>query len=88
MISRALLILVIISSFPIVSTLRIPQGVMAQVSSEGAKVLVDDAIQALKANDTNNAHTHLSILNQQLPTFVNSSSISLVKLLLDDAISA
>jgi hypothetical protein len=46
MISRALMVLVIISSFPIVSTLQLPPKVMAQAASEGAKVLVDDVIQS------------------------------------------
>jgi hypothetical protein len=66
MISRALclMIFVIISSFPIVNTLQIPSKVMAQAPSEGAKVLIDDAIQDLKANDTKKAQVHLSILNQ------------------------
>jgi hypothetical protein len=78
MISRALsyyfMILSIISSFPVVNTLQLPRKVMAQTSpSEGAKVLVDDVIQDLKSNDTQKAEVHLSILNQQLPTFVNSS---------------
>ena len=72
MISRALIVLVIIGSFPV---LQIPPKVMAQVPSEGAKVLIDDAIQALKANNTKKALVHLNILNQQLPTFVNSTSL-------------
>jgi Big-like domain-containing protein len=86
MISRALclMILVIISSFHIVRLSR----AMAQTPSEGAKVLVDDVIQALKANDTNKVQVHLSILNQQLPTFVNSTSLESVKVLLDDVSSA
>ncbi|HJT47949.1 MAG TPA: Ig-like domain-containing protein [Nitrososphaeraceae archaeon] len=91
MISRilCLVILVIISSFPIVSSLQLPPRVMAQVPpSEGAKVLVDDVIQALKVNDTEKAQVHLSILNQQLPTFVNSTSLQSVKVLLDDVSSA
>jgi Big-like domain-containing protein len=89
MISRVLVILVIISSFPILSTLQLPTKVMAQVPpSEGAKVLVDDVIQALKVNDTEKAQVHLSILNQQLPTFVNSISLQSVKVLLDDVTSA
>jgi hypothetical protein len=42
------MILVIISSFPLVSTLQVPQKVMAQVStSDGAKVLIDDALLLL-----------------------------------------
>jgi hypothetical protein len=58
---------------------------MAQTPpSEEAKVLVDDTIQALKSNDTSRARTHLNILNQQLPTFVNLTSIHSVKVLLDD----
>jgi len=91
MISRilCLVILVIISSFPIVSSSHLPPKAMAQVPpSEGAKVLVDDVIQALKVNDTEKAQVHLSILNQQLPTFVNSTSLQSVKVLLDDVSSA
>ncbi|MFL6378807.1 MAG: hypothetical protein ACJ72R_15285 [Nitrososphaeraceae archaeon] len=75
------MILVVISSFPIVSTLQIAR-VMAQTPSEGANVLVDDIIQALKSNDTKRAQIHLNILNQQLPTFVNSTSLESVKVLL------
>jgi hypothetical protein len=51
MISRVLMILVIISSFPIVIILQLPPKAMAQAPSEGAKVLVDDVIEALKSND-------------------------------------
>jgi hypothetical protein len=61
---------------------------MAQTPSEAASVLVDDIIQSLKANDTSKAQIHLSILNQQLPSFVNSTSLQSVKVLLDDATSA
>jgi hypothetical protein len=87
--SRALMILVIISSFPLLSILQLSPKAVAQVnSSEGAKVLVDDAIQALKSNDTNRAQIHLNILNQQLPTFVNARSFESIKVLLDDAVSA
>jgi len=56
MISRAscLMILVIISSFPV---LHLPPKVMAQTPpSEGAKVLVDHTILALKANDVKRKH--------------------------------
>jgi hypothetical protein len=56
MISRVLsfyfLILIIASSFPVVTTLQILQKAMAQVSFDGAKVLVDDVIQDLNSNDT------------------------------------
>jgi hypothetical protein len=73
---RALVIFVIISSLPAIGTLHLPLKVMAQTSlSDGAKVLLDDLIQDLKSNDTTRAQVHLSILNQQLPTFVNSSSL-------------
>jgi hypothetical protein len=41
----------------------------------------------MKSNDTNRAQIHLNILNQQLPTFVNSSSIQSVKNLLEDVAS-
>ena len=72
-----------------VSTLHLPPKAMAQVnSSEAAKVLLDDTIEALKSNDTSKAQVHLNILNQQLPTFVNSSSVQSGKLLLDDVTSA
>jgi hypothetical protein len=67
MISRALMITVIIIPLPVVSILQLPPKVMAQVSPyEGAKVLVDDIIEALKNNDTNRAQIHLNILNQHL----------------------
>src|SRR4051794_32053091 len=84
------MVLVIISSFPVVSTLQIPQKVMAQATppSEEAKVLVDDVIEALRTNDTKKAQMHMNILNQQLPTFVNSTSIQSVKVLLEDVTSA
>jgi hypothetical protein len=42
MISRAMMILVVISSLPVVSFLQLPPKVMAQ-TSEAAKVFVDDA---------------------------------------------
>jgi hypothetical protein len=42
------MILVIISSFPIVSILQLPPKTIAQAPSKGAKVLIDDAIQARK----------------------------------------
>jgi hypothetical protein len=59
-------ILIIISSFPIVSTLQLPAKAMAQTApSEGANVLIDDVIQDLKSNE------------QQLPTSVNSTSLEL-----------
>lgn len=62
---------------------------MAQTPpSEGAKVPVDDAIQALKSNDTSRAQIHLNVLNQQLPPFVNSSSVQTVEVLLDDVSSS
>jgi hypothetical protein len=65
------MVLVIISSFPVVSTLQISQKAIAQASpSEGARVLVDDVIQALKSNDITKANVHLNILNQQLPTLL------------------
>jgi hypothetical protein len=87
--SRALMISVIISSFSLLSILQLSPKAMAQVnSSEGAKVLVDDAIQAIKSNDTNRAQIHLNILNQQTPTFVNVTSFESIKVLLDDATSA
>ena len=49
---------------------------MAQaiIPNEGAKVLVDDAIQALKNKDSNRALVHLNILNQQLRSVVGNVS--------------
>ena len=41
-----------IISLPIISTLQIPPKAMAQAPSEGPKVLIDNAVQALKVNDT------------------------------------
>jgi hypothetical protein len=81
-------VILVISSFSVIITLQLPPEVMAQEPSEGAKVLVDDVIQALKSNDTTRAQVHLNILNQQLPTFVNSSTVQSIKVLLDDASSA
>jgi hypothetical protein len=79
------MILIIIGSFPVVSTLQLPPKVMAQASSEAVGVLVDDVIQALKANDIQKANVHLNILIQQLPSLGNSPSTqSIVKVLLDD----
>lgn len=49
-----------------------PESDGTDPSSEEAKVLVDDTIQALKSNDTSRAQIHLNILKQELPTFVNS----------------
>lgn len=84
MIIRALMISIIIISLPVVSILQFPPKVMAQTTpSEGSKVLVDDIIQDLKSNDTKKAQLHLNMLKQQLPTFVNSSSIESVKVLLN-----
>jgi hypothetical protein len=83
------MLLIIISSFPLISTLEILQKAIAKAPpSEGSKVLVDDAIQDLKSNNIKKAQVHLSIFNQQLLTFVNSSSIQAVKVLLDDITSA
>jgi len=82
------MIIIVISSFPVLSTLQIAQRARAQAPLEGAKVLVDDVIQDLKSNDSSKAQVHLNILNQQLPTFVNSSSLESVKVLLDDVTSA
>ena len=62
MICRALMILLVIISLPILSILQIPPKVMAQgPPSEVAKVLVDDT------GDTNRAQIHLKILDQQIP---------------------
>ena len=73
MIIRALFIpLPLLVHFPL---LQLPPKVMAQASSEGAKVLVDDVIQALKNNDTSKAQIYLNILNQQLTA---NSSITAV----------
>jgi hypothetical protein len=51
-------------------------------------VLIDDVIQDLKSNDTEKAQVHLNILNQHLPTIVNSTSLESVRVLLDDVSSA
>jgi len=89
-----LFFLLIICSLPIVTGLDTLQKVMAQTNttgsaySEGAKVLVDDTIQALKNKDINKAVVHLDILNQQLAALGNLSSVQSVKVLLDDATSA
>ena len=90
MIIRALVILVIISSLPVLGSLHLPLKAMAQTApSEVAKVLVDDIIQALKSNDIDKANVHLSLLNQQLSSLGNSSSVQpVVKVLVDDTTSA
>jgi hypothetical protein len=86
-----LFFLLIICSLPIVNSLDILQKVTAQTntttvpSMEGEKVLVDDAIQALKNNDSNKAVIHLNILNQQLSALGNSSLVQSAKVLVDDA---
>jgi Bacterial Ig domain len=88
-----LFFLLIICSLPIVnSSLDTLQKVTAQTntttstsSAEGAKVLVDDAMEALKNKDVNKAVVHLNMLNQQLSAIGNLSSIQSVKVLLDDA---
>jgi hypothetical protein len=86
---RVLMILVIIISLPAISTLQLPPKVMAQTPSEAVRVLVDDVIQALKANDIKKANVHLSLLNQQLSSLGNSSSVQpVVKVLVDDTTSA
>ena len=85
---RILVILIIIISLAVISTFQLPPKVTAQTPSEGAMVLVDDVIQDLKANDMKKAQVHLGILDQQLPTFVNSSSIQSIKVLLNDVNSA
>jgi hypothetical protein len=87
-------LLIIICSLPIVSSLDMLQKVKAQFnttnttastsSTEGAKVLVDDTIQALKNKDVNKAVVHLNLINQQLSALGNTSSVQSVKVLLDD----
>ena len=69
------------------------QYVKAQTTStpslyDAASLLVEDVIQDLKANDNKKAIVHLNILNQQLTTLGNSSSIQSVKVLTEDAINA
>lgn len=56
--------------------------------SEGSKVLVDDAVQALKNRDISKALVHLNLLNQQLVSSENSSSVRSAKVLVDDANAA
>jgi hypothetical protein len=48
----------------LLNTLQLPPKVIAQSPSEAVKVLADDVIQSLKANDVKKANMHLSILNQ------------------------
>jgi hypothetical protein len=86
-----LFFLLIIFSSPIVSSSDILQKVMAQTnttttsSTEGAKVLVGDTIQALKNKDINKVVVHINILNQQLSALGNSSLVQSAKVLVDDA---
>jgi hypothetical protein len=69
--SYCLMILVIISSFPVMSTLQPLQKVMAHTSpSEGAKMLGDDVPLDLKSDDSKNANVHSSILNQVMLVLV------------------
>jgi hypothetical protein len=46
-------------------------------SSEGAKVLIDDAVQALKVNDTEKPTVHLNIPNQQAANICKFNFISI-----------
>jgi hypothetical protein len=48
----------------LLNTLQLPPKVIAQSPSEAVKVLADDVIQSLKANNVKKANMHLSILNQ------------------------
>jgi hypothetical protein len=65
--SRALMTSVVIIG--LFAALQHPTKVLAEARLEEAKVLIDYVIQAPKANDTEKAQVHLSILNQKLPTF-------------------
>src|SRR5215469_4711727 len=56
-----------------------------------AKLLVNDAVQALNHKDINNALEHLRLIGQQLPqTYAQNSTMAmnLAKLLVNDAIQA
>jgi hypothetical protein len=57
-------------------------------SSEGAKVLIDDTMQALKNNDSNKAVVYINILNQQIAVWPDSIFKQLIKILLSDATEA
>jgi asparagine N-glycosylation enzyme membrane subunit Stt3 len=69
--------------FPIISK---GQYVIAQTNpSNLTKVLVEDAVQALKSNDTDKALIRLNLAHQQLAELGNSNNS---KLLIDNAIGA
>ena len=69
-------ILIMVISLSVITVISpMPGRVLAQTnSSEIGKVLVDDIIQALKANDVKKANVHLSIFDQQLQSPSNNSS--------------
>jgi len=89
-------LLSIIFSLPVVnSSLDVPQKATAQNSSDSSiqetKALIDDAIQALKNNDTNKARIHINILNQRVAVLMpntNTNAVVIVKILLSDATEA
>ena len=91
-----LFLLSIIFSLPVVnSSLDVPQKATAQNSSDSSiqetKALIDDAIQALKNNDTNKARIHINILNQRVAVLMpntNTNAVVIVKILLSDATEA
>jgi hypothetical protein len=81
----------IVLSFTIMLVLLFPitskeQYVLAQTNpSNITKVLVEDAVQALKSNDTDKALIRLNLAHQQLAEHGNSNNS---KLLIDNAIGA
>jgi hypothetical protein len=83
-------LLILVICLPVIKTsLNVLTNVSAQAPSEAVKVLLDDAMQALRANDVKKANVYLSILNQQLQDLgSNSASYEPTKVLLDDATSA
>jgi hypothetical protein len=65
-----------------------PHQAFAQNSTDIAKLLVGDAIQALKNKDVSGALEHLKLIDQDLGVSGNSIPILTSKLLVEDAMRA
>jgi hypothetical protein len=83
--------LLLISTSLIITILYIPEYVTAQQAllEPAIKLLVNDAINALKSGDTNKALTHMNLVDHELASVAgNSTSIQTLKLLMEDAIQS
>jgi len=81
--------LLLISASSIITLLYIPGHVAAQrpLSEATIKLLVIDAINALKSGNSNKALTHMNLADQELTAVLgNSTSTQTLKLLVKDAI--